>query len=164
MLLVSLLELFNLIDCDRCIFLFFSYSIVGRIKDTFKTPAGRQVSPYQIEDALLSDPQGLLADAVVAGVTPSLRSKDERGKAPRAWIVLSDEGKKLGVEAVIKKVEAWYQKALSDHKWLYGGIEIVDEVCMAVVFKQAYSMIQIFDLDSQVDIGQAIKSSIAKEI
>ena len=110
----------------------FLYSIVGRIKDTFKTPMGRQVSPYQIEDALLSEPHGLLADVVVAGVMPSPRSKDERGKVPRAWIVLSDEGKKLGVEAVIKKLEAWYQKALSDHKWLHGGIETVDEVCMEI--------------------------------
>ena len=142
----------------------FLYSIVGRIKDTFKTPAGLQVSPYQIEDTLLSEPQGLLADAVVAGVIPSLRSKDERGKVPRAWIVLSDKGKKLGVEAVVKKLEAWYQKTLSDYKWLYGGIEIVDEVSMTVVFKQAHFMIQIFDLDSQVDIGQAVKSSIAKKI
>ena len=106
--------------------------------DTFETPAGRQVSPYQIKDALLSDPPGLLADAVVAGVT-SLRSKNERGKVPRAWIVLSDEGKKLGVEAVIKKLEAWYKKALSDHKWLYGGIEIVDEVCMAMNFQASSS-------------------------
>ena len=122
---------------------FFSFSIVGRIKDTFKTPAGRQVSPFQIEDALLSDPQGLVADAVVAGVMPTPRSKDERGKVARAWIVLSDEGKKLGVEAVIKKLEVWYQKTLSDHKWLHGGIEIVDEVCMAQwFFKQAHFMIQ----------------------
>ena len=71
---------------------------------------------------------------VVAGVMPSPTSKDERGKVPRAWIVLSDEGKKLGVEAVIKKLEAWYQKALSDHKWLHGGIETVNEVCMAIEF------------------------------
>ena len=111
----------------------------------FKTPAGRQVSSYEIEDALLSEPQGLLVDAVVAGVMPNPRSKDERGnlkvQVPRTWIVLSDEGKKLGVETVIKKLEVWYQKTLSDYKrLLHGGIEIVDEVCMAVVF-QASSLL-----------------------
>ena len=92
--------------------------------------------PFQIEDALFSEPQGLIAEAVVAGVmpVPGPRSKEEKGKVPRAWIVLSNEGKKLGVEAVIKELEVWYQKTLSDHNWLLGGIEIVDEVCMAVEY------------------------------
>ena len=110
-----------------------SCSIVGRIKDTFKTPEGRQVSPFQIEDALLSEPQGLIADVIVAGVLLGLGSEDRNGKVPRAWIVLSDEGKKLGADVVIKELEVWYQKTLSNHKWLYGGIEIVDEVCMALI-------------------------------
>ena len=144
------------------------YSIVGRAKDTFKTPEGRQVSPFQIEDALFSEPEGLVIDVIVAGVMPIPRSKDERGKVPRAWIVLSDEGKKLGAEAVIKKLEVWHQKTLSNHKWLLGGIEIVDEVCMiAVVFMQTHFvtlMNQIFNIDSQVDVGQAFKSSIAKNV
>ena len=114
-------------NCDRSIS---SCSIAGRIKDTFKTRAG-QVSPFQIEDALLSEPQGLIVDAIVAGVTPQgLRSEDrkENLKVARAWIVLSDEGKRLSADAVIKKLEVWCQNSLSNHKWLYGGIEIVDEV------------------------------------
>ena len=81
---------------------------------------------------LLSEPQGLIADAVVAGVTiPTLKSlaKDElKGEVPRGWIVLSDEGKKLSADAVIKKLEVWYQPRLGNHKWLHGGIEIVDKV------------------------------------
>ena len=92
-------------------FIFFSYSIVGRVKDTFKTPAGCQV----IEDTLSSEPKGLISDVVVASITPSPRSKDEKGKVPRAWIVLSDEGKKLSGEAVIKELEVWYQKTHGDH-------------------------------------------------
>ena len=107
---------------------FLSCSIVGRIKDTFKTPAG-QVSPFQIQDVLLSEPQGLVADAIVAGVTPQgLGSEDGWEKVARAWIVLSDEGKRRGADAVIKELEVWCQKSLSSHKWLHGGIEIVDEV------------------------------------
>ena len=151
-----------MVNCENTFFP--PYSIVGRIKDTFKSPGGRQVSPFEIEDALLSEHQKLVVDAVVAGVMPGPRSKDKSGKVPRAWIVLSDEGKKLGIEAVIKKLEVWYQKTLSDYKGLHGGIEVVDEVCMAAIFKQAHFIIQILNLDSQVHNGQAIKSSIAKKL
>lgn len=102
---------------------------MGRLKDIFKTPKGRQISPTQIEDVLLSEPQGLVAEVIVAGVTPRFRSKDElKGEVPRAWIVLSDKGKNLGADVVIKELEVWYQERLSNHKWLHGGIEIVDEV------------------------------------
>ena len=146
--------------------LFFLYSILGRIKDVFKTPAGHKVFPSQIEDALYSEPQGLVSDVVAGGVTPIPRSKDERAKVPRAWVVLSDEGKKLGVEAAIKELELWCQKTLSDHIWLNGGIEILDEVCMTVNFKQAHFMNQIFNVDSQSDLWKAGKpeSNIAKTI
>lgn len=108
-----------------------SYSIVGRVKDTFKTPDGRQVSPFQVEDVLLSEPQRLILDAIVAGIVPGDGSDD--GKIARAWIVLSDEGKKLGADVVIKELEVWYQERLNNHKWLHGGFEIVDEVCTALI-------------------------------
>jgi len=42
---------------------------------------------------------------------------------------LSDEGKKLGAAEAL---EVWFQNKLSNHKWLHGGIEIVDEVCMTL--------------------------------
>ena len=113
---------------------FLGCSIVGRIKDIFKTPDGRQISPFQVEDVLLSEPKSLIADAVVAGVKPTLKSKDDlKGEVPRGWIVLSDEGKKLGADVVIKDLEVWYQPRLGNHKWLHGGIEIVDKVSMALV-------------------------------
>ena len=83
---------------------------------------------------LLSEPQGLIADAVVAGVRPTLKSKDElKGEVPRGWIVLSDEGKKLGADLVIKELEVWYQPRIGNHKWLHGGIEIVDKVSIALL-------------------------------
>ena len=122
---------FRLIDCSNLNRWISSYSIVGRIKDIFKTPEGRQISPFQVEDVLLSEPQGLIADAVVAGVSvlPTLKAEDElKGEIPRGWIVLSDEGKKLGADTVIKELEFWYQPRLGNHKWLHGGVEIVDKV------------------------------------
>ena len=118
---------------------FSSCSVVGRVKDIFKTPDGRQISPFQVEDVLLGEPQGLIAEAVVAGVTiPTLKIKDElnlKGEVPRGWIVLSDGGKKLGADTVIKELEVWYQPRLSNHKWLHGGIEIVDKVSLVLVLK-----------------------------
>lgn len=80
---------------------------------------------------MLSEPQRLISDAIVAGVIPGHESDD--GKIARAWIVLSDEGKKLGADEVIKELEVWYQKRLNNHKWLHGGFEIVDEVCKALI-------------------------------
>lgn len=85
---------------------------------------------------MLSEPQGLIADVIVAGVIPGPNSEDR--KIPRAWIVLSEEGKKLGADAVIRELEGWYQKRLSSYKWLHGGIEIVDEVCMALASKSSF--------------------------
>jgi hypothetical protein len=53
---------------------------------------------------------------------------------------------------------------LSNHKWLHGGIKIVNEVCMALLRNKAYFMIRIFDVDSQVDSGQAAKKSIGETV
>ena len=146
-------------------FVFFSYIIVGRVKDTFKTPAGCQV----IEDTLSSEPKGLISDVVVTSITPSPRSKDGKGKVPRAWIVWSGpsgEGKKLSVKAVIKKLEVWYQKMFGDHvEGLHGGMEILDEVCVAENFKLAHFMISnLFYGDSKDEIWKTFKSRIAKNL
>ena len=118
--------------------LILSCSIVGRVKDIFKTGDGRQISPFQVEDVLLSEPQGLIVDAVVAGVTiPTLKTQELKGEVPRGWIVLSDVGKKLGADTVIKELEDWYHPKLGHHKWLHGGIEVVDKVVsMTLVFKR----------------------------
>ena len=95
-------------------------------QDTLKV-SGAQVSPVEIENCLLSHPQGLITDATVAGVSGG-RTSDE--KVPRAWVVLSKTGKdkkKWGKAKVVKELERWHQENLSKYKWLRGGIEIVDE-------------------------------------
>ena len=87
---------------------------------------------------LLTEPQELVADAIVAGVTvPGFGSKE--GMVARAWIVLSDKGKRFGADTVIKELEVWYEQKLSNHKWLHGGIEIIDEVCVALIFNKPFS-------------------------
>ncbi|KAF8157900.1 hypothetical protein B0H34DRAFT_706636 [Crassisporium funariophilum] len=95
-----------------------------RAKDTLKV-SGAQVSPVEIENCLLEQPDKLITDATVAGVSGG-RTADE--KVPRAWVVLSAEGKKLGAAAVTKALESWHQTNLSKYKWLRGGIEVVGQI------------------------------------
>ena len=87
--------------------------------------SGQQVSPVEIEDCLLAQPDGLITDAAVAGVSGG-RTSDE--KIPRAWVVLSIAGKKLGKDSVVKTLIAWHKDSLSRYKHLRGGIEVIDEV------------------------------------
>ena len=100
------------------------HSFIDRAKDTLKI-GGAQVSPTEIENVLLAQPDKLITDVCVAGVSGG-RTSDE--KVPRAWVVLSDEGRKRGEQAVVQALHSWIQKSLSKYKWLRGGIEVVDEV------------------------------------
>ncbi|KAK1218620.1 hypothetical protein PQX77_018690 [Marasmius sp. AFHP31] len=100
-----------------------------RKKDTLKI-SGSQVSPVEIENVLLAHPDRLITDASVAGVTPTENGnrKDLEEKVPRAWVVLSDEGKRRGEEGSIVELDRWSKESLSRYKWLRGGIEIVQEI------------------------------------
>ena len=100
------------------------------IQDTLKV-SGAQVSPVEIENCLLEHPGKLINDVTVAGVSGG-RTSDE--KIPRAWIVLTPAGKKLGVAAVVRELNAWHRKNLSKYKWLRGGIQVVDQVCFLPTF------------------------------
>lgn len=94
------------------------------MKDTLKV-SGSQVSPTEIEDVMRAHPEGLIADVCVVGVSGG-RTSDE--KLPRAFIVLSNKGKKVGAETTIRKMTEWVKKNLSRYKWLKGGAEIIDAV------------------------------------
>ena len=85
----------------------------------------------EIENTLLAEPRRLITDATVAGVSGG-RTSDE--KVPRAWVVLSSAGRKLGEEATIRELKAWHEENLSKHKWLRGGIEVVKEVSHLLLF------------------------------
>lgn len=61
----------------------------------------------------------------VAGVKGERLSSE---LVPRAWIVLSETGKAQGVEAVLSALNGWARLRLSKHKWLRGGLQVVDEV------------------------------------
>lgn len=91
--------------------------------------SGAQVSPTEIEEVLRAQPDGLIADVCVAGVSGG-RTADE--KNPRAWVVLSAAGHKRGAEQTLQVLDAWAKKNLSSYKWLRGGFEVVDQVCVFV--------------------------------
>ncbi|KAH8998400.1 hypothetical protein EDB92DRAFT_1164251 [Lactarius akahatsu] len=97
---------------------------VDRIKDILKV-SGKQVSPTEIEDTILEHPSQLITDVAVAGIKGT-RLPDEL--VPRAWVVLSTLGKQQGAEAVFAALEEWTRSRLSKHKWLRGGLQIVDEI------------------------------------
>lgn len=103
-------------------------SFEDRAKDTLKV-SGMQVSPVEIENTLLAHPKKWISDVSVAGVSGG-RTADE--KVPRAWIVLSDAGKKRGEVGVIKDLKIWSEQNLSKYKWLRGGFEVVDAVSILV--------------------------------
>ena len=102
------------------------------MKDTLKV-SGVQVSPSELEVALMAQPDGLIEDVLVAGVSGG-RTSDE--KVPRAWIVLNRAGKRRGAAATIKVLEEWSQQNLTKQKWLRGGFEVVTEVCILIPMRR----------------------------
>ena len=70
-------------------------------------------------------PDALVRDACVAGVD------NDRGDGSlfgRAWVVLTAEGQKRDEKTLQRKLNEWIEGRLSRHKWLSGGIEVVDAV------------------------------------
>jgi len=78
----------------------------------------------------MTQPDDLIIDIVVAGVSGG-RMPDE--KVPRAWVVLSQAGKRKGAAATIKILEDWSRQNLTKRGWLRGGFEIVIEVSVRVL-------------------------------
>ena len=70
----------------------------------------------------MAQPEDLINDVVVAGVSGG-RTSDE--KVPRAWIVLSQAGKRKGAAATVEALEEWSRQNLTKQKWMRGGFEIV---------------------------------------
>jgi acyl-CoA synthetase (AMP-forming)/AMP-acid ligase II len=100
------------------------YNYLVFLQDILKV-SGMQVSPVEIEGVLLLQPDKLITDVTVAGVSGGRLAGE---KVPRAWIVLSEVGKKRGASEVVKHLDSWCRKNLSRYKWLRGGIEVVAEV------------------------------------
>lgn len=103
--------------CDRIHYL-------DRLKEMIKVK-GLQVAATEVEDTLLEHPDALVRDACVAGVD---NGRGDGSLFVRAWVVLTDAGEKLSGDQVAEELDQWVKSRLSRHKWLSGGIEVVDEV------------------------------------
>ncbi|KAF1846008.1 4-coumarate-CoA ligase-like protein, partial [Cucurbitaria berberidis CBS 394.84] len=97
---------------------------LDRLKEMIKVK-GLQVAATEVEDMLLEHPAGLVRDACVAGVD---NGRGDGSLFVRAWVVLTAAGKKLGEDALARKLDEWVQSRLSKHKWLTGGVEVVDSI------------------------------------
>jgi acyl-coenzyme A synthetase/AMP-(fatty) acid ligase len=97
--------------------------------------SGMQVSPAEIENALLTHPGQLINDVAVAGVQVPLKSRGHKERlserVPRAWVVLTAKGQRLGDEKVARELNSWVKQRLSKYKQLRGGIRVVPEVCLS---------------------------------
>ena len=79
--------------------------------------------------------KSFMSDVCVAPVpsATSGRGGDVDFVAPRAWVVLSEQGVKQGLEKSPNEIHRVVQEHLSRPKWLRGGIEFIDEVRTTLV-------------------------------
>ncbi|KAF8321958.1 uncharacterized protein EI90DRAFT_2818774, partial [Cantharellus anzutake] len=96
---------------------------VDRLKDVMKI-LGTQVTPGEIEEAIHRRCQKFVSEVSVVGVNAS--STEEL--VPRAFVVLSGEGRRIGEEKCVEMIDAAVCAGLSKPKWLVGGIQFVDAV------------------------------------
>ncbi|KAF9039471.1 AMP binding protein [Hymenopellis radicata] len=100
------------------------YYIVDRRKELIKYK-GFQVPPAELESVLLSHPD--IADAAVIGIYDEAQATE----LPRAYIVPADP-KKVATDAQKAKytrdVAKWIQGQVARHKFLRGGVVVIDVV------------------------------------
>ncbi|EAU91467.1 AMP binding protein [Coprinopsis cinerea okayama7 len=100
------------------------YTIVDRRKELIKYK-GFQVPPAELESVLLTHPE--IADTAVIGVD----SAKEATELPRAYVVhanptaLKSDSDKLAFAASVQK---WIQTKVARHKFLRGGVVVIDAI------------------------------------
>ncbi|KAF7319145.1 AMP binding protein [Mycena chlorophos] len=100
------------------------YAIVDRKKELIKYK-GFQVPPAELEALLLSHPD--IADAAVIGILDA----EEATELPRAYIVPANPGKldKATKQAAFaRSVQKWVEGRVAKHKYLRGGVEVVEVI------------------------------------
>ncbi|KAJ4334820.1 hypothetical protein N0V95_009063, partial [Ascochyta clinopodiicola] len=101
---------------------------LDRLKEMIKVK-GLQVAATEVEDTLLQHPEGLVRDACVAGVD---NGRGDGSLFVRAWVVVTEEGGRQGGREVTRKLDEWVKGRLSKHKWLTGGVEVVESVSCCI--------------------------------
>ncbi|KAF4439683.1 putative phenylacetyl-CoA ligase, partial [Fusarium austroafricanum] len=96
------------------------FFVVDRIKELIKVK-GHQVAPAELEAHLLDHPY--VSDGAVIGIV------DERaGEVPMAFIVKSKKAKEISEDEVIRAVCEHVEKHKAKHKWLKGGVRVLDVI------------------------------------
>ena len=125
---------------------------LDRLKEMIKVK-GLQVAATEVEDTLLAYPDGLVRDACVAGVD---NGRGDGSLFVRAWVVLTAEGQKLDESTLQSKLNEWIEGRLSRHKWLTGGIEVVDGVSGLEGPKCEVATLLTLRSDTQDPFGQDV--------
>ncbi|TFK50324.1 AMP binding protein [Heliocybe sulcata] len=98
--------------------------IVDRRKELIKYK-GFQVPPAELESMLLQHPD--IVDVAVIGV----ESVQEATEVPRAYVVHRDPGSLKGQrerDVFEKEVQTWVQGKVAKHKYLRGGVAVIDVI------------------------------------
>ncbi|KAH9956171.1 AMP binding protein [Russula dissimulans] len=96
------------------------YKIVDRKKELIKYK-GFQVPPAELESALLQHPE--IVDAAVIGVDDPAQASE----LPRAYVV-HKAGTTNAPKSFPKDVQMWIEARVANHKFLRGGVVVVDAI------------------------------------
>ncbi|CAL1711280.1 unnamed protein product [Somion occarium] len=96
------------------------YYVLDRLKELIKYK-GFQVAPAELEDLLIQHPD--IADAGVVGVY----SEDQATELPRAYIVRKPTSQ-TDPAALSKEVQSWVEGRVARHKYLRGGVVVIDAI------------------------------------
>lgn len=97
------------------------FSIVDRLKELIKYK-GFQVAPAELEGVLVLHP--VVAAAAVVG----MQDKDQGTELPVAFVELKTGDGQQDRKKVIEDIDSYVRSKVSHHKYLRGGIRILDKV------------------------------------
>ncbi|CAE6536844.1 unnamed protein product [Rhizoctonia solani] len=101
------------------------FTIVDRLKELIKYK-GFQVPPADLENVLLTHPD--IIDVGVVGV----HSEEQATELPRAYVVhragYNSFKSQAERDAFGKEVQTWIQSKVAKHKYLRGGVSVVDAI------------------------------------
>ncbi|QRW20451.1 AMP binding enzyme [Rhizoctonia solani] len=101
------------------------FTIVDRLKELIKYK-GFQVPPADLENVLLTHPD--IVDVGVIGV----HSEEQATELPRAYVVhragYNSFKSQAERDAFGKQVEAWIQTRVAKHKFLRGGVSVIEAI------------------------------------
>lgn len=124
--------------------------IVDRKKELIKV-RGFQVAPAELEALLLEHPA--VADAAVVALPPRAGSDEE--ERPRAYVSLKTEWRhRVWPEDVAR----WVEGRVAKHKWLSGGVAVVEEVPKSASGKIQRVVLRGWAVrDARVVVGAVVK-------